>query len=457
MPERLQLAGDTVMSWAVPKFHLPAHKPECHGPFALNYMHGVGRTDDEGVERNWAWLNGAAPSTSQMGPGSRHDTLDDFIGFSNFRKTVDYGDTLLRKMVQAIPDAIMHHQAFEAFTHGLRNEHARKLVEWEHDIREWERDKTRKDTYLIEEEFVSVHEIECRLAEEDHRQSSTVSGEVGPSVFVIGGLALEGNQFLLRTEAAKRDQTAHQLSSLQRKQNALCQKIRRFHEAQVSYFPGLPAVDYTSLPAEQLPLRLPSSLSPEQQMHAGELASIEDRLREAHAGQALADLRRQLRLRTLSLRFKDDNATSQGSYTRMCALLDQIEAKIRVARICYNAARQAMLSLRGPGPWEVMFQVLKSEDVRGINERCVVAEDNEANHHAEAMSNGTEVIQIISTLRLQTGEGHRAASWIWYTATVDETNDGTLHDGIRLEWLKSRARDQRWREELLLLEEEMRR
>ncbi|KAG6806617.1 hypothetical protein H0H92_010664, partial [Tricholoma furcatifolium] len=194
LPEPLQLAGNTVMLWAVPKFHLPTHKAECHGPYALNYLHGAGRTDGEGVERNWSWLNGAAPSTSQMGPGSRHDTLDDFIGFSNFRKTVDYGDNLLRSMVQAIPEAILHHQAFEAFTYGLTNEHSDKLAEWERDVRIWEMNKSKnKDPYLIEEEVVSVHKIECQLADEDRRQYSTkASNIVTPSALIISGLALEG-------------------------------------------------------------------------------------------------------------------------------------------------------------------------------------------------------------------------------------------------------------------------
>ncbi|KAG6823229.1 hypothetical protein H0H92_010922, partial [Tricholoma furcatifolium] len=194
LPKPLQFAGETVMSWAVPKFHLPAHKPDCHGPFALNYMHGAGRTDGEGVERNWAWLNGAAPSTSQMGPGSRHDTLDDFIGFSNFRKTVDYGNSLLRALVQAIPDAIMHYEAFQAFTNGLKNEHACQLVEWEKTVRVWEKDKsTSNDPYLVEEEVASVHEIERQLAEEDRRQSTRVSYDVSPSTFIICGLTLEVN------------------------------------------------------------------------------------------------------------------------------------------------------------------------------------------------------------------------------------------------------------------------
>jgi hypothetical protein len=79
------------MRYKVPKFHLPPHVPACQAPFSFNFATGVGRTDGEGVERNWSWLNGAAASTSQMGPGSRHDTLDDYMGFSNFRKVTELG------------------------------------------------------------------------------------------------------------------------------------------------------------------------------------------------------------------------------------------------------------------------------------------------------------------------------------------------------------------------------
>jgi hypothetical protein len=92
MPPHLHFDRMPSIQFKVPKFHLPPHRPECHAPFSFNYTPGVGRTDGEGVERNWSWLNGAAASTSQMGPGSRTDTLDDFIGFANFQKSVKLGN-----------------------------------------------------------------------------------------------------------------------------------------------------------------------------------------------------------------------------------------------------------------------------------------------------------------------------------------------------------------------------
>jgi hypothetical protein len=91
MPANLQLPDWTEIIFKVPKFHLPPHIKKCHGPYSFNYTKGVGRTDGEGVERNWSWLNSAAKSISVMGPGAREDTIDDLCGFSNWKKTADLG------------------------------------------------------------------------------------------------------------------------------------------------------------------------------------------------------------------------------------------------------------------------------------------------------------------------------------------------------------------------------
>ena len=88
VPPHLCPSSSVQISHRVPKFHLEAHTVKCHAPFSFNYTVGVGRTDGEGVERNWSSLNGIASSVSMMGPGGRWDTLDDFCNFANWRKTV---------------------------------------------------------------------------------------------------------------------------------------------------------------------------------------------------------------------------------------------------------------------------------------------------------------------------------------------------------------------------------
>ena len=81
----------TAIRALVPKFHLQSHAEKCHSAFSFNYSKGCGRTDGEGVERNWDELNGQAPSTAEMVPGHRWETLNDCCGWANFRKTMGLG------------------------------------------------------------------------------------------------------------------------------------------------------------------------------------------------------------------------------------------------------------------------------------------------------------------------------------------------------------------------------
>jgi hypothetical protein len=85
-------AADNVNAmFLVPKFHLPAHIPRCRSVFSHNYAPGVGRSDGEAPERGWAKINPLAPSTREMGPGTRRDTLDYHFGDSNWQKVTGLG------------------------------------------------------------------------------------------------------------------------------------------------------------------------------------------------------------------------------------------------------------------------------------------------------------------------------------------------------------------------------
>lgn len=94
LPEHLRVPLAFVVSsfiFGIPKFHAPAHSIPCAIPHSLNLMPGVGRTDGEGIERNWSEINRVANSTKEMGPGARHDTIDDHFGHHNFRKFMGLG------------------------------------------------------------------------------------------------------------------------------------------------------------------------------------------------------------------------------------------------------------------------------------------------------------------------------------------------------------------------------
>ena len=82
--------GKTV-DFVIPKFHIGAHGSSCQTRFSLNFRPNMGRTDGENIERGWAWMNPASLSTREMGPGYRHDTLDDQWSFWNWRIFVKFG------------------------------------------------------------------------------------------------------------------------------------------------------------------------------------------------------------------------------------------------------------------------------------------------------------------------------------------------------------------------------
>ncbi|KAG6913527.1 hypothetical protein DXG01_006191 [Tephrocybe rancida] len=84
-PLQLQLDTGATVTPAIPKLHEPAHK-EIHDKLSMNHVVGAGLTDGECIERIWARHNTLGNSMKGMGPGARHDTLDDHFGFWNWLK-----------------------------------------------------------------------------------------------------------------------------------------------------------------------------------------------------------------------------------------------------------------------------------------------------------------------------------------------------------------------------------
>lgn len=72
----------------VPKLHLYAHGPSCRTVWSLNFHPGVGRTDGESTERDWAAVVTSGLQTGEMNPASRHLALDDHWCDKNFQRVV---------------------------------------------------------------------------------------------------------------------------------------------------------------------------------------------------------------------------------------------------------------------------------------------------------------------------------------------------------------------------------
>lgn len=90
LPEDLQLDPDVKVEVGIPTWHANGHGDECKATFSLSYMQGVGRTCGEDVETTWAQTNALGASTREMGPGARHETLNDQWCGLNFRKIMKF-------------------------------------------------------------------------------------------------------------------------------------------------------------------------------------------------------------------------------------------------------------------------------------------------------------------------------------------------------------------------------
>ena len=136
--------------------------------------------------------------------------------------------------------------------------------------------------------------------------------------------------------------------------------------------------DETSDP-ENTRIYLPSQLQPliRDAVSEAELVQTEEVVREAQMGQSLDDLRRELRARMFANKFKVKNVTGNRYMTRARDWMKRIDEKVLAAKHEYQMARAAYLTLHGRGPWQEKFKELRDEDVRGINERALTAQERQ--------------------------------------------------------------------------------
>lgn len=203
-----------------------------------------------------------------------------------------------------------------------------------------------------------------------------------------------------------------------------------------------------SLTAEDVPLFLPSSLSPNQQNTPGFSKTLahEIQLRIAQADDALADIRHHLRLISGLWQFKKVNISGTGNHpnTRMRSLFNRFNHRMRQSVLRYHAARSSLLAANlGGQHWEDRLKDLKDSDVRGPGkDDFYLQESGKANFGAS--------------------KGRYEISWIWLVpkskSEVDTNSSEQVFDeGLRVEWSKSQARKMRWEEEVQIIQEEMRR
>ncbi|KAH8106476.1 hypothetical protein DFH11DRAFT_1691850 [Phellopilus nigrolimitatus] len=464
-PDMQESYRHVVLTSVVPKFHLNAHGKACQGPFSLNFLKWSARTDGEGIERGWSHINPVATSTREMGPGFRHDTIDDHWSAWNWHKITGLGALLFRKLKEAVEESNVYRKQHNNFTATFKTS---EIHEWQKMVDSWQNDPHNLPNPYAEP---AVAKVRLELAKEESsiaQSGISLVHEMSPSALIVRALELEdqSRSYVALVRACKTRPQPNQAAMLEERRTALIRKVQKWRAIQLIYMPtvasllslgesphdpslSIPAIDNAPIIDPFIPpLLLPSSLpiSIRQSLTPRlDLVAKETRLRVAQAEDALAELRRLLKIRATSIQFKKTNMVGQRAQTRARSVLTLFQEKIDRVANRYRAAQAALVSL-GPEEkqWDKRFPTLDANDVRGPGKE---SDDAPRHKRKKATANAKE------------SEGRRVLSWIWTseTASKDDCSDDELVLLMRCEWARSQARAERWEEEKVLLMEEMRR
>ncbi|KAG2003598.1 hypothetical protein CC2G_004190 [Coprinopsis cinerea AmutBmut pab1-1] len=446
LPERLQPNNNTMsLTAAIPSWHINGHGPDCQVNHALIYTPGCGLTCGDEIEGNFSETNVLGASVREMAPGARHESLNDQWHGSNIRKLVKLKGLLAKKFRDA---AEMRPQQEESFANLSLTFTPEKIVEWTRMVVAWESDPKNPNPYEEVKLERTMHDVRLQLAKEDEKEVARgvlSAHTTSMTACMVAGLDLEEQQHTLRHDLkSSRLSTSKQKADLQEKRNSMHARITRWREAHIIYspciLPLLPGLggDETSdsaLKPEDIPLYLPSELTPALRRTIPTFADKERRLREAQADDALADIRLGRRVLTGLTSFKKIHLAGAGNKpnTRVRTLYARVQTKIDKAANRYRRAREALVTLDPNGNWQHRIKLLDVSDIRGPGRDSA-----------------------------DESRGRYIPSWIWQVPRVRLEGDKALaeeelDESLRVEWAKARARLHRWNEEYLLVQEEMRR
>ncbi|KAF7965392.1 hypothetical protein HWV62_44067, partial [Athelia sp. TMB] len=451
----------------IPVWHAAAHEDKCRVSHSLRQIPGVGHTGGEGIERGWLHMNQHASSMKEMGQGNRHDTLDDVISHHNWERNISQGDTLSRWLIIAKEEHNVQIAAFNDVRRATQPEHARAWVE---QVTEWEENRNTDyqspNPYELPAEGMATEaqvRLELQQQEmEEARAGQSVNHVATATGFLSLGLHIEGLQRQIAVDATGTNTLTTNQKSVLQECRLHWRKLRQFHDTQLIYMPDAHALVITEgdvheasgLPqplAEDVKLWLPSDLSDAQHRSGcdGRLPKMELKLRVAQCEEALNTIRSNLHAKQHLIHRRNKNVTGQKKSTRVRTLLDRIGDRNTTQFKKYTRAREALLQLGGLEEHAHCFQVLLKEHI------TLDAEELAPDHEASRLMNRAGGGGPRSQKKKKPSESTKVLSWIWVGG--DTPDSGGMHDSVRREYLKARARKHRWIEEVVLLIEEMRR
>ncbi|KAJ7178679.1 hypothetical protein C8R43DRAFT_1118051 [Mycena crocata] len=465
MPEHLHLPLDDInLQTALPVWHAASHEEECQNANSLSVKPGVGKSDGEGVERTWSILNPASYHTKDMGYGNREDTLNDKINNHNHLKNMGQGAALETKLIIALAERGRQVSAFTQVNETVE-EDLQKM--WRRQIHAWQNDPTQPNPYVVDRAD-TPSEVQVRLDLKKDEEADALAGHTpvhgtSATAFMTAGMQLEDAQRRITAELKGLALVAPDRESrIQDRRMALLVKLAKFRNLQRIFMPGATRLitdeeaardsDAPAPKAETIKLWMPHELEQsEREMGCVRgLLRIEEKLRLSQCLNALILLRSRLHAKRYFIAFRNANITGQEKATKANTLIGQLGDRVQASALRYRQGYDALKRLVGAA-MDPRLKELLDADLTLDGERW--ESDTEAGRKLATIGTGPS-----SRLpRDAPGRSRRVMSWIWTAQGGAVDGEEHLHDSIRVEWSRALARKLRWEEEVLLVQEEMRR
>ncbi|KAJ7035268.1 hypothetical protein C8F04DRAFT_1344953 [Mycena alexandri] len=418
MPPRLQLNLALItLIFALPVWHALAHE-QSYG---------------EGIEWTWLVMNLISWATKEMSGGARADAMENKLDHHNFEKNINQGKFFVerQKIVTNWSFVVAVFQSVDATVRSGRRK------EWQQKIDEWQANRSKPNLYEMEGEGNGDTEATIRQTlRKDKADEAAFRGIKlhGSSVtsFLVTGLQLEESQQRIRREAWGRMLLAvDHLERVQEMHIAFFTKLAAFCRLQAVHM--LAAVKKlqededardVELPppkAEHVKLYLPSRLTCAQQENGccKGLSEMEDSLCQGQCADALKQLHSRLHIKRHLLLFREGGGAAGQ-------------------RAC-----KALIALRGASACGD-HRELKASDIELDEEHEV-----DVTARRKLGSIGSKSRRAAVSSRKKT------FSWIWTAGGGPGEDEQQLHESVRVEWSKAKARKERWEEEVDLLHEKM--
>ncbi|KAG1787048.1 uncharacterized protein HD556DRAFT_1312999 [Suillus plorans] len=388
---------------AVGKFHLSAHKLACFARYSLNFIQGAGHVDGEILETLWAPFNKISPTARSMSQAHRQEVLDDHMRDSNWKKIVGIMKTLLKKYKRALKGVDDTKSPFDELTLSLDPE---KISIWKIDEKKaMEQRGEYLDIYQLQmNKAPTMAEIRLKLTESENTDTS----KPGTVSWLITGINLEDLQDGLRADIRQlpTDATPGQKVPIEEKRQRLTARIAKFHETADAMTAG---------------------------MDLGTATVHSDDPRFCYAGH-------------------DENGWGEVSDEEISEYIDEeILAEEMGIWMSSSVPYQDALAL-GLG---------QSKKLNAVSSKLTTME-------GLGMDKATlgSLYQPISPTELSIdkevteenrfGQGSDRLAWFWRGNNASQgQDDAWIDEFYRVNWLKAKARWNRWQEELRLVRHEM--